>query len=118
MEYNEILESAGEEPDPFRRLALIAIHQISGLTCAERSSSKPFNPILGETFEYKTDKFEYLSEQVSHHPPVSACYCRGKNYTLQTCQKTNTKFTGKMLCFIQQYRTYYNFDKFDDVYEL
>jgi len=26
MEYNEILESAGEEMDPFRRLALIAIH--------------------------------------------------------------------------------------------
>ena len=23
-----------------------------------------------------------------------------------------------MLCFTQQYRTYYSFDKFDDVYEL
>ena len=26
MEYNEILECAGEETDPFKRLALIAIH--------------------------------------------------------------------------------------------
>lgn len=118
MEYNEILESAGEETNPFRRLGLIAIHQISGLSCAERTASKPFNPILGETYEFKNERFEYLSEQVSHHPPVTACYCRGKNYTLWTNQKTNTKFTGKMLCFTQQYRTYYSFDNFEDVYEL
>jgi hypothetical protein len=38
---------------------------------------KPFNPLLGETFEYidPKRKFMYLSEQVSHHPPVSAFEC-------------------------------------------
>ncbi len=39
---------------------------------------KPFNSILGETFEINNSKFEYIAEQVSHHPPISACYAKGK----------------------------------------
>ena len=33
--------------------------------------------IQSETFEYvRLDKkYRYYSEQVSHHPPVSACWC-------------------------------------------
>jgi hypothetical protein len=30
------------------------------------------NPILGETFECKSGDTHFLSEQVSHHPPISA----------------------------------------------
>ena len=35
---------------------------------------KPFNPILGETFEFYDNekKFRYFAEQVSHNPPISA----------------------------------------------
>jgi len=32
---------------------------------------KPFNPLLGETFEMVTDDCRVISEQVSHHPPIS-----------------------------------------------
>ena len=46
---------------------------------AEFSTWKPFNPLLGETYELVNDQLELLSEQVSHHPPISANYCRGKN---------------------------------------
>lgn len=40
---------------------------------------KPYNPVLGENFrcKYKLDNGTeafYVSEQVSHHPPVSAFY--------------------------------------------
>ena len=33
--------------------------------------------VQSETFEYvRLDKkYRYYSEQVSHHPPVSACWC-------------------------------------------
>jgi len=62
MEYNEILDRASVEPNSLRRLALTAIHQVTGMSICERTASKPFNPILGETFEYKTDNFEYLAE--------------------------------------------------------
>lgn len=33
---------------------------------------KPFNPLLGETFELVTPDFKIIAEQVSHHPPVTA----------------------------------------------
>jgi len=45
-----------------RRISLIAIYQIAALSTNEKMLSKPFNPILGETYELKTDKFEYLAE--------------------------------------------------------
>ena len=99
-------------------MAIIAIHQISCLTICERTTSKPFNPILGETYEFKTDTFDYLAEQVSHHPPVTACYCRGKKYTYWTNQKTNTKFTGKTLMFHQQFKAYVDLDPFGERYEI
>ena len=57
MEYSEILDQAAEEVDPMRRIALIAIHQITAFSYCERSSSKPINPLLGETYELVTDKF-------------------------------------------------------------
>jgi len=33
---------------------------------------KPFNPILGETFQGSIGNYEIALEQISHHPPVSA----------------------------------------------
>ena len=86
MEYNFLLDLACKEQDPVKRHALVAVHMITTLTICERTTSKPFNPLLGETFEFVTDDFEYLAEQVTHHPPVTACYCRGKknNYIFET----------------------------------
>lgn len=34
---------------------------------------KPFNPILGETYQASMGKYEVALEQISHHPPIS-CY--------------------------------------------
>jgi hypothetical protein len=45
-----------------KRLALVAAHQISVFTCLEKTVSKPFNPLLGETYELKTDTYEYIAE--------------------------------------------------------
>jgi hypothetical protein len=52
-----LLDLAAEEPDPLRRIALVAIHHATQYTMVERALSKPFNPLLGETFEYVTDKY-------------------------------------------------------------
>ena len=47
-----------------------------------RAGQKPFNPLLGETYEcIREDKgWSFVSEQVSHHPPISSCYCESKNF--------------------------------------
>ena len=62
MEYNDLLAEAAQELNPMRRLALIAAFQVTMFTSCERSTSKPFNPMLGETYELVTDKFQFLTE--------------------------------------------------------
>jgi len=46
---------------------------------------KPFNPLLGETYELVTPNMRFFSEQVSHHPPIMACTCEGENYEYKRC---------------------------------
>jgi hypothetical protein len=119
MEYNEILDKAGVEPDSAKRMAYVGIYMISQITICERTASKPFNPLLSETYEYVCKDFSFLSEQVSHHPPVTANYCRSNKglYSIHNNQKTNTKFNGKYLALHQQYRSYIDLDRFDERYE-
>ena len=42
---------------------------------------KPFNPILGETFEGLIDGCPVYGEQICHHPPISSSYMKGRGYT-------------------------------------
>jgi len=32
------------------------------MSICEKATTKPFNPLLGETFEFATDKFNYIAE--------------------------------------------------------
>ena len=80
MEYNHLLDKACQETDEYKRIALVAIHAVTTMTPVEKTTTKPFNPLLGETYEFCNENFEYLAEQVSHHPPVTACYCKGKKH--------------------------------------
>ena len=44
---------------------------------------KPFNPMLGETFELdlwdEPEQMRIITEQVTHHPPMSAIHVESKN---------------------------------------
>lgn len=48
----------------------------------KRRTRKTFNPMLGETYELVMDDFKYISEQVSHHPPISAFHVDGDNFSI------------------------------------
>ena len=41
---------------------------------------KPFNPILGETFQGKIGDFNIFLEQISHHPPISSFLIESKKH--------------------------------------
>ncbi|KAI9199787.1 Oxysterol-binding protein-domain-containing protein [Polychytrium aggregatum] len=58
---------------------------------------KPFNPLLGETFEFvdREREFRFLTEQVCHHPPVSASCCESPYYTLWSEGHVQSQFWGK-----------------------
>ncbi|NWT06026.1 OSBL7 protein, partial [Mionectes macconnelli] len=64
-----------------------------------RAGSKPFNPVLGETYEcVRPDRgFRFISEQVSHHPPISACHAESDNFIFWQDMRWKNKFWGKSL---------------------
>lgn len=43
---------------------------------------KPFNPILGETYQGIVDGCPIYGEQISHHPPISSIYMVGRGYRI------------------------------------
>ncbi|XP_023338515.1 oxysterol-binding protein 1 [Eurytemora carolleeae] len=61
---------------------------------------KPFNPLLGETFEFDRTSdlgWRYISEQVSHHPPIAAVHCEGRGWTVWLQVSSDVKFTGRTI---------------------
>ncbi|XP_070587935.1 oxysterol-binding protein-related protein 6 isoform X1 [Erythrolamprus reginae] len=100
LEYSELLDKAAETDDPYERMVLIAAFATSGYASTYyRAGSKPFNPLLGETYEcIREDKgFRFFSEQVSHHPPISACHCESKNFVFWQDIRWKNKFWGKSM---------------------
>lgn len=47
--------------------------------------TKPFNPILGETFQCYIGGIPIYLEQVSHHPPITALYIKTDSFTVHGC---------------------------------
>ncbi|XP_048341368.1 oxysterol-binding protein-related protein 6 isoform X2 [Sphaerodactylus townsendi] len=100
LEYSELLDKAAESDDVYERMVLIAAFATSGYASTYyRAGSKPFNPVLGETYEtIREDKgFRFFAEQVSHHPPISACHCESKNFVFWQDIRWKNKFWGKSM---------------------
>jgi hypothetical protein len=79
-EYTALAERAAKEPNQYRRLALIAAFNGSRMSTHKDRTLKPFNSLLGETYELVTSDFRLISEQVGHHPPVTAYHCESSYY--------------------------------------
>lgn len=68
LEYSELLDKAAEVDDPYERMVYIAAFAVSSYGSSYfRAGNKPFNPILGETYEcIREDKgFRFIAEQVT-----------------------------------------------------
>eukprot|EP00173_Palmaria_palmata_P003689 Plantae.Rhodophyta-Palmaria_palmata.ctg3947.p1 GENE.Plantae.Rhodophyta-Palmaria_palmata.ctg3947~~Plantae.Rhodophyta-Palmaria_palmata.ctg3947.p1 ORF type:complete len:328 (+),score=41.98 Plantae.Rhodophyta-Palmaria_palmata.ctg3947:23-985(+) len=76
---------------------------ISHYSSTQDRTGKPFNPLLGETFSLvmpnKGNGVRFVAEQVSHHPPVSACYAEGSgaSWKYYNAIEVKNKFWGKSL---------------------
>lgn len=97
MEFSECLDAAAAERDPHRRIAFVAAFAMSNYSSTIGRIAKPFNPMLSETFEYvRLDKkYRYVSEQVSHHPPISACWAESPAWRYYGEVDAQNKFLGK-----------------------
>ena len=78
---DEFLEKASLETDPIERLKYVSSYALTKIHLCV-AQQKPFNPILGETFQCKLGNSLFYLEQTSHHPPQSNFYVIGKNYKL------------------------------------
>ena len=94
FQYAYVLNDLSKDPSPYARLCLAASFCIGGFTMNVHRAAKYFNPLLGETFEYidKENGYKYFSEQVSHHPAISACYVEGDNWIFYANSNAKTKF--------------------------
>ncbi len=111
LEYNSLLDEATKQESSMVRLGLIAAHQVSGLAGQDNRNTKPFNPLLGETYELITPTFRYFSEQVCHHPPISAFHCNGSNYEIFSQSAPINKFNGRSLTIQYPNRVYIKLTK-------
>lgn len=97
MEFSECLDAAATQQDSTKRIAFVAAFAMSNYSSTIGRVAKPFNPMLGETFEYiRPDRhYRYISEQVSHHPPVSACVAQSPLWDYLGCVDAKSKFLGR-----------------------
>ncbi|OII74476.1 oxysterol-binding protein 3 [Cryptosporidium ubiquitum] len=74
LEYHNLLEKACNSKYIDERVAYVTVFASSAISSTFLRLSKPFNPLLGETFELTHRGFKFIAEQVMHHPPVAAYY--------------------------------------------
>lgn len=113
-EYADLLDMAAECDDPCEQLAYVAAFTISSYSTSSNRTGKPFNPLLGETFE--CDRMDDLgwrcvAEQVSHHPPMAAIHCEGRGWSCWQEFTMTSKFRGKYLQVIPLGTAYVEFKK-------
>ena len=82
MEYSDLLDTAADRPESTERLVYVAAFAASEYASTIGRIAKPFNPLLGETYEYvRPDKgYRFFIEQVSHHPPIGAAWAEAPKW--------------------------------------
>lgn len=97
MEYADLLDIAAERMDSTERMVYVAAFAASEYASTIGRVAKPFNPLLGETFEYaRPDKnYRFFIEQVSHHPPIGAAWAESPHWTYYGESAVKSKFYGK-----------------------
>ncbi|KAJ8405324.1 hypothetical protein AAFF_G00323150 [Aldrovandia affinis] len=101
----DFLSEAAVEENPYNRMKKVVKWYLSGFYKKPKGLKKPYNPIIGETFRCmwihsKTNsKTFYISEQVSHHPPISVFYVsnRKDGFCLSGSILAKSKFYGNSL---------------------
>lgn len=98
MEYTDLLDKAAAcLDDPAERMVYVAAYAASSYSSTTNRIAKPFNPLLGETYEYcRPDKgYRMFSEQVSHHPPVGALIAQSPRWEFYGDSNVKSKFYGR-----------------------
>lgn len=95
LEYASIIfsniTSTSNMDEDFLKVCGFALSIYAGSAYRER---KPFNPLLGETFEYKTDKWKFFAEKVSHDPLIVASHTSSEEFEYWNSLEIVSHFKG------------------------
>ncbi|KAJ4766240.1 Oxysterol-binding protein-related protein 1D [Rhynchospora pubera] len=102
LEYSYLVDRAlewGKQGNSLMRILHIAAFAVSGYASTEGRQCKPFNPLLGETYEanYPDKGLRFFSEKVSHHPMIVACHCEGQGWNFWGDSNLKGKFWGRSI---------------------
>ncbi|KAL6217176.1 hypothetical protein ACLB2K_010393 [Fragaria x ananassa] len=102
LEYSYLLDRAyewGKRGNSLMRILNVAAFAVSGYASTEGRMCKPFNPLLGETYEadYPDKGLRFFSEKVSHHPMILACHCEGNGWKFYGDSNLKSKFWGRSI---------------------
>ncbi|KAF6165198.1 hypothetical protein GIB67_007183 [Kingdonia uniflora] len=102
LEYSVLLDRAyewGKRGNSLMRMLNVAAFAVSGYAATDGRNCKPFNPLLGETYEadYPDKGLRFFSEKVSHHPMVVACHCEGRGWKFWGDSNLKSKFWGRSI---------------------
>ncbi|KAG8597958.1 hypothetical protein GDO81_002445 [Engystomops pustulosus] len=101
LEYHELLDKAVKCENSIEQMCFVAAFSVSSYSTTVHRTAKPFNPLLGETFELDRLEdlgFRSICEQVSHHPPAAAHHVYSRNgWSLWQEITIASKFRGKYL---------------------
>ncbi|EYC02747.1 hypothetical protein Y032_0098g3104 [Ancylostoma ceylanicum] len=102
LEYASLLETASNL-EPFEQMAYVAAYAVSNYSTTGNRTNKPFNPLLGETYECDRTMdlgWRSITEQVSHHPPAAAHHAEGNGWVMYQDFTMTSRFRGKYLSVI------------------
>lgn len=102
LEYSNLIDRAlewGKQGNDLMRILNIAAFAVSGYASTEGRQCKPFNPLLGETYEadFPDKGLRFFSEKVSHRPMVVACHCEGRGWKFWADSNLKGKFWGRSI---------------------
>lgn len=101
LEYSELLDQAASFSDSTLRLLYVAVFAASSSSSTTKRVAKPFNPLLGETYEYCREEkhYRFFTEQVSHHPPISATWTESPKWDFWGESNVDSRFNGRSFDF-------------------
>ncbi|KAL5230142.1 hypothetical protein ABZP36_028918 [Zizania latifolia] len=102
LEYSHLLDQAyqyGKVGNGLMRILKVAAFAVSGYASSVARPCKPFNPLLGETYEadFPERGVRFFAEKVSHHPMLIACHCEGKGWKFWGDSNLKSKFWGQSI---------------------
>jgi len=121
----ELLSQVPTLTDSKERFLGILKWYLSGFYIRPKGVKKPYNPILGELFRCMwnlpdSSQTYFVSEQVSHHPPIAAFYAsnRKAGYIINGSIYFRSRFTGLTVGSILEGCAKLQITPFDEEYEI